>query len=88
MVPNSKVSVSVQYYLGGTLAKSNWMCGLKCRRVMGCVAYNYNSGTEECQLLGLKKSANGSELTWGATSTKLTVIEERLSDWSYNEREN
>ncbi len=37
--------------LGFSAIENVWNCGLKCRRMKGCLSYNFNRGTKECQLL-------------------------------------
>ncbi len=32
-------------------ARGAWDCGLKCRRMKGCLGYNFNRGSKKCELL-------------------------------------
>ncbi len=32
-------------------ARDAWHCGLKCRRMKGCLGYNFNRGSKKCELL-------------------------------------
>ncbi len=55
-------------------AKGVFDCGLKCRRMKGCLGYNFNSGTKKCELLKVQSMAKRPKKSSLSAQNMVSVI--------------